>query len=92
VATKILVAFGRQLYSLYLATKNFQSPLNLKIGDQIFSVVDCPHNLLVIKNNLLAFYDARQPHAVGTWECHQMAIKFFQSPNFLGGPSFGGIC
>ncbi len=92
MATKILVAFGRQLYSLYLATKNFQLPLNLKIGDQIFSVVDCPHNLLVIKKNLLAFYDARQPHVVGTWKCHQMAIKFFQSPNFLGGPSFGGIC
>ncbi len=92
MATKFLVAFGCQLYSLYLATKNFQSPLNLRIGEQIFLVVDCPHNLLVIKKKLMAFYDARQPFVVGTWEHHRMATKFFQLPNFLGGLSFGGIC
>jgi len=64
----------------------------LRIGEQISSVVDCPHNLLVIKKKLLAFYDARQPVVVGTWEHHPMVTEFFQLPIFLGGLSFGGIC
>jgi hypothetical protein len=52
-----------------LVTKKFWSLLDLRNGNRIFLVNDCPHNPLAIEKIQSPFDNIQKPHVVNKWEC-----------------------
>jgi hypothetical protein len=80
----------RNEYIIQLVIEIFQTPLDFRNGDRMFLITKYPHGPLVIKNIWSPSKDIWQPLVASTWECCWMVIKFFQSQNSLGAPTFGG--